>query len=133
MDIYQLAMNGKADALIGALDAEPSVLQRPQKGGLYDSRTLLHCAAGKGHEAVVRLLLERGADASAADKRGQTAADLAQKGGHAAVVILLQQPTAAPAAVPNPQPASTPAVPAPAAASWGRLPRPFAPGLDGPD
>ena len=53
MDIYQLAMNGKADALIGALDAEPSVLQRPQKGGLYDSRTLLHCAAGKGVEEMV--------------------------------------------------------------------------------
>ena len=62
-------------------------------GGIFDSRRLLHGAAARGHEALVRLLLERGADAGAADKRGATAAALAAKQGHAHVAALLEAGT----------------------------------------
>ena len=34
----------------------------PLQGGLYDSRSLLHCAASKGHDHLVRELLARGAE-----------------------------------------------------------------------
>ncbi|MGG5819112.1 ankyrin repeat domain-containing protein [Falsiroseomonas sp. HW251] len=39
-------------------------------------------AAGHGHEAVVELLSERGADASRRDARGRSAADHARAAGH---------------------------------------------------
>ena len=61
-----------------------------QRGGLYDSRTLLHCAAAKGHAPIVAELLRRGADRGATDKRGATAVALARKAGHEAVVALLE-------------------------------------------
>jgi len=73
-----------------ALDADASLLERPQVGGIFDSRRLLHGAAARGHEALVRLLLARGADAGAVDKRGATAASLAVKQGHAHVAALLE-------------------------------------------
>jgi ankyrin repeat protein len=50
--------------------------------------TALHFAAWYGHEAVVRLLLEKGADAAAKDGE-MPALYLATKGGHEAVVQLL--------------------------------------------
>ena len=62
-------------------------------GGIFDSRRLLHGAAARGHEALVRLLLARGADAGAVDKRGATAASLAAKQGHAHVAALLEAGT----------------------------------------
>ncbi|KAI8649860.1 hypothetical protein NCS56_01436800 [Fusarium sp. Ph1] len=55
-------------------------------------RTPLWWAAAHGHEAIVRLLLDRGAHAEAADKDGWGAA----ANGHAAVVRLLQDHIAQP-------------------------------------
>ena len=47
-------------------------------------------AAGNGHEAVVKLLLEKGAElVSNDDKSGQTPLSLAAERGHEAVVKLL--------------------------------------------
>ena len=89
-EVFREAMNGAAAAVAAALDADASLLERPQEGGIFDSRRLLHGAAARGHEALVRLLLERGADAGAADKRGATAASLAAKQGHAHVAALLE-------------------------------------------
>ena len=56
-----------------------------------DSRgmTALYMAAMGGHEAMVRLLLEKGADLKAKDSNKWTALHAAARGGHEAVVRLL--------------------------------------------
>ena len=51
--------------------------------------TALIWAACEGHEAVVRLLLEGGADREARDQDG-TALENARKEGHDGVVLLLE-------------------------------------------
>jgi ankyrin repeat protein len=55
-----------------------------------DGRTPLWWAAGKGHEAVVKLLLESKADVSSKDKFGQTPLREAAQNRCEAVVQLLQ-------------------------------------------
>ena len=95
-DPYQLALNGQLEEVCAAVHADPALLQRPMSGGLFDSRTLLHCAAARGQEALTRALLELGADPSIADKRGMTAVALAKKQGHEAVVALLGAPPTPP-------------------------------------
>ena len=47
-------------------------------------------AADNGHEAIVPLLLEGGADREAKDKYGETALDDARKKGHDGIVRLLE-------------------------------------------
>lgn len=49
----------------------------------------MHLVAGSGHELLVRLLLERGADLKVKDKLDRTALHWAAKGGRQAVVELL--------------------------------------------
>ncbi|GAM44151.1 NACHT and Ankyrin domain protein [Talaromyces pinophilus] len=51
--------------------------------------TALYWASSKGHEAVVRLLIERGANVRVKDKLGLTALYQASSSGHEAVVKLL--------------------------------------------
>ncbi|PVH70389.1 hypothetical protein DL98DRAFT_389862, partial [Cadophora sp. DSE1049] len=53
------------------------------------NRTLLSWAAGNGHEAVVKLLLESGAEVDCKDKDGRTSLSWAAGSGHEAVVKLL--------------------------------------------
>jgi ankyrin repeat protein len=53
-------------------------------------RTPLHCAAGKGHAAVVSSLLASGASPHIADTDGRLPVALALTGGHAAAAALLQ-------------------------------------------
>jgi ankyrin repeat protein len=52
-------------------------------------QTALSRAAIKGHEAVVELLLEKGADVESKDSDGLTPLSWAARGGHEAVVKLL--------------------------------------------
>ena len=47
-----------------------------------DGLTPLHCAARSGHDAVVDLLLERGAPVSAKTRNGLTALHMAAQGDH---------------------------------------------------
>ena len=51
--------------------------------------TAIHKAADKGHEGVVRALIEAGVDFDCKDAEGQTALDLAKGGGQAGVEALL--------------------------------------------
>jgi ankyrin repeat protein len=58
---------------------------------LQDDRgwTALHYGANNGHEDIVALLMEHGADVAIVDKDGHTARDLAIANGHTAVADLL--------------------------------------------
>ena len=132
MSLFQLSQNGALAQLVEALDKNPAALNEPQKGGLFDGRTLLMCAAAKGQIEVVKELLKRGADASIADKRGATAEALARKQNHEAVATLIATPSLHEAgsptlhkelgfndhnywAAPLPAPAPAPAAPPPPA------------------
>lgn len=46
----------------------------------------LHCAAAKGHDKVVRLLVEKGADTSAPDRDGDTPLLAAALAGNESVI-----------------------------------------------
>jgi Ankyrin repeats (3 copies) len=81
-------------AYFGVQDAANALLKRAQNLDLKDSygRTPLWWAAEKGHEAVVKLLLETGkADVDSKDtEHGRTPLSWAAANGHEAVVKLLQ-------------------------------------------
>ena len=79
------AGNGCAPCLAQLLRPEKSVNAR-----LENNLTLLMWAAGYGHEAVVRFLLEQGADRSLKDDRGKTAAEMARDGNHLSLAKLLE-------------------------------------------
>ena len=117
---HAAASRGDESAVTQALAADPALLDRPCTEGLFTSRTLLHCAAAKGHAALVKRLLALGADRDAHDKRGATALALARKQGHATVVELLEAPvleTSAPAPPAPAPPAPAPPAPEPPAAA----------------
>ena len=48
-------------------------------------------AAGYGHTATVKFLLEQGADRSLKDNRGKTAADMARDGNFTAAASVLEK------------------------------------------
>lgn len=74
------------ELLLAKDDVDPDV-----KAGQYD-HTVLFLAAKGGHEAVIKVLLERGkVDINATDKIGRTALMLAAESGREAVVRLLLQ------------------------------------------
>jgi ankyrin repeat protein len=58
-------------------------------------RTPLSWASENGHEAVVRLLIEKGAAVDSTEKDGQTPLLCASENGHEAVVRLLSEKGAA--------------------------------------
>jgi hypothetical protein len=55
-----------------------------------DGRTALMLAAGRGDVAVIRLLIDRGADPQRLDREGLNAADWARRSGHPEVLPLLE-------------------------------------------
>ena len=57
----------------------------------YGHQTPLSRATENGHEAVVKLLLDKNADVETKDKYGQTPLSRATKNGHEAVVKLLDK------------------------------------------
>ena len=57
----------------------------------HRNETLLHAAARYGQQALVALLLSKGADAAAVDGKSRTPAQLAARGGHTAIQQQLQE------------------------------------------
>lgn len=79
-------------AYLGLHGVTLRMLEMPLKVDVVESsgRTPLSWAAEQGHEAVARLLLDKGATVDAADtKSGQTPLSWAAKGGHHVVVRFL--------------------------------------------
>ena len=58
-------------------------------------RSALHGAAINGRLAIVKRLLEQGADSTLRDRDGDTALDDARQYGHSEVVALLSEPRSA--------------------------------------
>jgi len=81
----------------------------------YYRRNALHWTAIKGHPDMVRLLLERGADAMATDSLGRTPLTYARQYGHRSAEALLQSK-------------STSSVDTPSVVSSGDITRPLKPG-----
>jgi ankyrin repeat protein len=83
--LHRAAAAGHARVIAALLEAEADIEGMHRSSG----RRALHVAAIEGRAEVVRLLLDCQADASAADSAGQTALDLALKGGWDDVVLLM--------------------------------------------
>eukprot|EP00965_Chrysotila_dentata_P208495 6184720-Pleurochrysis_carterae.AAC.4 len=91
MDVWAASLAGDTKALIAALSADPKQSNALKKGGLFDGRTPLHCAASRGHGDAVSALLARGADMKLIDKRGCTAAQLASKQGFEQIALAIER------------------------------------------
>jgi ankyrin repeat protein len=66
------------------------LLEQQKKRRLMMAQLLLLHAAGKGHKAIVELLLENGANADSKDDKGLTPLLRAAQNGHEAIVQLLK-------------------------------------------
>ena len=96
MDLHAAIVRSDLAAVRAILDtakdsAAATQLANSVHGDGFDSRTALARAAESGEIEIVRLLLDRGAVASAADVNGGTAIWFASERGHAAVVALLKE------------------------------------------
>ena len=87
-EFIKAAKSGNADRLRDLLKADPNLLEAQDK----DGSTALHCATWKGHQAVVKLLLDAGANVNAHnnnDHWGTTALHAAAHANQAAIAQLL--------------------------------------------
>jgi len=85
-DLYEAAERGDIEQATAALDAGADVNWRKVD---YASWAPLHAASRNGHEAAVRLLIERSADVNAASSRNTPPLHPAVENGHAPIVHLL--------------------------------------------
>src|SRR5271154_3144226 len=85
--IFVMRACGHAPMLISVSEIAPSRICVPNMRPCYIPA--LHYGAGKGHEAVARLLLEKGADVAAREEDGWPALHGAADKGHEAVARLL--------------------------------------------
>lgn len=95
LELFFEACGGQRDidVVIACLDPGPDATAPIADVHLADAdgHTPLHVAAAWGNEAIVRLLLARGANPLAATDAGLLASDLAAEGGHEAVAALLHE------------------------------------------
>ena len=84
-NIYDAALTGDWDEVNKLLEeGYPVNAQEPTS-----DMTILSIAAARGHENIVRLLLDKGADVSFEDESGYTALLQAARTGEASIVALL--------------------------------------------
>lgn len=96
-ELLRAVRSGDADQVSELLDRTPALLTTADS----DGSTLLHCAAWKGHVAVVRLLVDRGADVNRQSRNthwGGTPLHAAAHANHRAVAELLLEHGADPGA-----------------------------------
>lgn len=86
--LHDAALAGQRAVAAALLDAGAPIDARDSES----QATPLHRAASWGRVDVVKLLLERGADARLTDKSGHTALDLAVANGQNEAAALLRQP-----------------------------------------
>ncbi|HUB51053.1 MAG TPA: ankyrin repeat domain-containing protein, partial [Terracidiphilus sp.] len=95
VDIIEAIQYAMIDRVRAVLDEDPVSLNRPFRDyGLFpwDAEgwhTPLAYAVVHGHEKIVRLLVERGADSSLRSPSGQTLSEIAQKAGHGEIATIL--------------------------------------------
>jgi ankyrin repeat protein len=82
--IHRAAREGAVDMVAGMLEEDPRLLSL-----MYDGDTLLTTAAVCGHVALVRLLLDRGAEINQANEYGATALNAAVRRDHEELVSIL--------------------------------------------
>lgn len=118
-EVVQLLLDKGADVAIADNDGNTALLYAIKSGNAalvkslldhganvgdrdrYYRRNALHWAAIKGHPDMVRLLLERGADAMATDSLGRTPLTYARQYGHRSATALLQGKSTARAETPS--------------------------------
>jgi uncharacterized protein len=86
LDVFDAAALGHVNQLEILLGLDPTLANETTAGGA----TPLHLAARFGHAGAARRLLDAGADTTAVDLAGDTAADLAAAGGHAELEAMLR-------------------------------------------
>jgi len=79
LDLWTAAILDRHEAAAGLLDADPALVDRKDEaiGNIVDGATALHRAAEWGSLETARVLLARGANANAQDRRGRTPLALA--------------------------------------------------------
>ena len=89
VDIHQAAEEGNIEAVKQHLADGADVNAKNRSGATAMHSTPLCEAAGGGHKEVAELLIERGADVNAWDKRGKTPLHNAAWKGHVEIAKLL--------------------------------------------
>lgn len=87
--LSRAVFSGNVEVVKRLLDAGAAINARS------DQLTALMAAAAFGHEAMARLLLERGADPALRNEQGYTALSITEQEGHTAIANLLRAATAA--------------------------------------
>jgi len=85
--LHCAACSGDLEALQMLLDAE-SIINSQDK---YEQWTPLHHAVYEGHEEIVKVLLERGADPTIRDVDNEDVRNIAVRAGHVNIVAILEQ------------------------------------------
>ncbi|KAJ1310194.1 hypothetical protein OPQ81_006938 [Rhizoctonia solani] len=85
--VHGYAVSGNLEKLGEILAKQPELVNSRDEF----EYTPLHLATDRGHQDVVRLLLDKGADISLRDQDGDTSLEIARAANHQAILELLQE------------------------------------------